>query len=486
MRGGATLMQIKDGETEAAQTLRSTGACRRGQGERMKLRFLGGAGTVTGSRFLLENEGRRILVDCGLFQGLKNLRLRNWAPFPVEPALIDAVVLTHAHLDHSGALPLLVRDGFRFQIHCTPPTADLCEILLRDAGRLQERDADFANRHGFSKHKPALPLYTEADAERALSRLVPLPFHEDRRLAGDTAVTFARAGHILGAASVALTWNGTRIVFSGDLGRYDDAMMVDPEPVAATDTLIVESTYGGRRHERISAEDALADVIARTIGRGGTIVIPSFAVGRAQSLLLHLYRLKEAGRLPHVPIFLDSPMAMDAGDLLCKYPQDLKLPERTCRAACHVARYVQNAEESKALTANPMPKIILSASGMATGGRVLHHLVHYAPDPRNTVLFAGFQAAGTRGAAMVAGAEAVKIHGAYVPIRAEVANLSMMSAHADADDILRWLRNFQAPPRRTFIVHGEPGASDALRCRIADELGWDCTVPELGEQVVLA
>jgi metallo-beta-lactamase family protein len=451
----------------------------------IKLSFLGGAGTVTGSKYLVENGKSKILVDCGLFQGFKGLRLRNWAPFPTDPRGIDAVVLTHAHLDHSGYLPLLVKHGFTGPVFCSHATADLCALLLPDAGHLQEKDAEFANRHGFSKHKPALPLYTEEDARTALTHLTPMPFDEERTLPGGAIIRLRRAGHILGAASVQLDWAGTRVVFSGDLGRYDDATMVDPAPVEHADYLLIESTYGNRRHDKGDPADALDEIISETVHRGGTVVIPAFAVGRAQSLLFHLQKLKSTGRLTNVPVFLDSPMAIDASEILCRGIKDHKLSEAECRRSCAVAQYVHSVGASKALTANPLPKVIISASGMATGGRVLHHLKAYAPDRKSTILFAGFQAGGTRGAAMLAGAEAIKIHGQYVPVRAQVSNLDMLSAHADADEILRWLRGFKAAPRMTFVTHGEPAASDALRHRIEEELGWRCLVPDHGEKVEL-
>jgi metallo-beta-lactamase family protein len=451
----------------------------------LSLSFLGGAGTVTGSKYLVGHDKHRILVDCGLFQGFKALRLKNWAPFAVAPAGIEAVVLTHAHIDHSGYLPLLVKRGFGGPVYCSSATADLCAILLPDAAYLQEKDAEYANRHGFSKHKPALPLYTIEDAEHALQLLRPVGFDQVRSLPGGAAIRLRRAGHILGAASVQLDWAGVTIAFSGDVGRYGDALMPDPAPIDRADYLLVESTYGDRRHEHGDPADVLAEIVDSTIGRGGTVVIPAFAVGRAQSLLFLFDRLRSAGRLANVPIFLDSPMAEDASAIFCKNVKDQKLAEAMCRRACAVAHYVRSVDESKALTANPMPKVIISASGMATGGRVLHHLKRYAPDPKNTILFAGFQAGGTRGAAMTAGADSVKIHGEYVAVRAEVHNLDMLSAHADADEILRWLGGFKAPPRTTFIIHGEPAASDALRHRIEEELGWACVVPDHGQTVEL-
>lgn len=452
----------------------------------LNLSFLGGAGTVTGSKYLVEHGDHRLLVDCGLFQGFKALRLKNWAPFPVEPRSIDAVILTHAHLDHSGSLPLLIKRGFRGPVFCSQATADLCAILLPDAGHLQEKDAEFANRHGFSKHKPALPLYTIGDARAALVHLTPIPFDQERNLPAGGTMRLRRAGHILGAGSVQLDWAGITTIFSGDLGRYEDPIMVDPVSVERADYLLVESTYGDRRHSNRDPAEALAEIVGNTIARGGTVVIPAFAVGRAQSLMFHFHQLKSKGLLSNVPIFLDSPMAVDASEVFCGNAESHKLPEAECRRSCAVAHYIRSVEESKALTANPVPKVIISASGMATGGRVLHHLKRYAPDPRNTILFAGFQAGGTRGAAMMAGVESVKIHGEYVPVRAQVSNLEFLSAHADADEILRWLRGVRAAPRMTFITHGEPSASDALRHRIEEELGWPCLVPDHGQKVELA
>lgn len=450
------------------------------------LTFLGGAGTVTGSKYLVDLPGTRILVDCGLFQGFKQLRLRNWAPFPVEPRSITAIVLTHAHLDHTGYLPLLVKNGFRGTVFCTAPTLDISGLILPDSGYLQEKDADFANRYGFSKHKPALPLYTQEDAERSLRQFRTLDFGGEHEILPGIVVRFRLAGHILGAASIELTHGGVRTVFSGDIGRFDSPTMPDPEAVPQADHLLVESTYGNRRHDGKSPEDALAEVITRTSARGGTILVPSFAVGRAQALLWHLHRLKQDRRIPDIPVFVDSPMARDATEIFCRYPGLTRLSEGEFHAACSAARYVRDVAESKSLDATPFPKIIISASGMATGGRILHHIKVFGPDRRNTILFSGFQAGGTRGATMVAGADSVKIHGSHVPIRAEVVNLPMLSAHADGDEILRWLKGFVRPPKATYVVHGEPEASDMLRQRIQDELGWDCRVPEHAERVVLA
>lgn len=453
----------------------------------LELSFFGGAGTVTGSKYLLQGNGGRLLVDCGLFQGYKALRLRNWDAPPFKPAGISAVILTHAHLDHSGYLPLLVKKGFRGPIFCTEATADLCGILLPDSGHLQEQDAEYANRHRFSKHNPAFPLYTEADARRALTQLRPVEFGADTGLACGARLRFVRAGHILGAASAIVTWESKKVAFSGDIGRYNDPLMLDPEPIGPADYLLMESTYGDRLHDRADPGDVLSNIIGKTIHRGGTVIVPAFAVGRAQSLLYHIARLKEAGRLPRLlPVFLDSPMAIDATDIFRRHPKDQRLGPSELRLVGGDIHYVRTAEESKALTANRMAKIIVSASGMATGGRVLHHLAHYASDPRNSVLFAGFQAGGTRGDAMVRGASSIKIHGTYIPVRADVHNLSMLSAHADREELLRWAQGFGKAPRSAFIVHGEPAGADGLRHALEERLNWNCVVPDHGQKVVLS
>ena len=449
------------------------------------LSFLGGTGTVTGSRFLLEAGQSKLLVDCGLFQGYKQLRLKNRQPPGFDPNDLEAVVLTHAHLDHSGFLPALVKQGFSNSVFCTELTRELCDILLPDAARIQESDAEHANREGFSRHHPAEPLYTERDARRVLKRFKTFRFDEEQTLPGGQKLKFLRAGHILGAAIVQLDIAGVRITFSGDLGRYNCPLMLPPECVQSSDYLVVESTYGNAVHPDVDPEDLLEDVICRTVARGGTVVIPSFAVGRAQSLLYHLSRLRESGRIPFVPVYLDSPMAIDASDLFCRQDGGSRLSKEEARAACSVAEYIRDGELSRSIIADPTSKIVLSASGMATGGRVLNYLKRYAPDPNSTILFAGYQAGGTRGAHMLAGADQIKIHGAWHKVRAEVLNLHMLSAHADANEIMRWLSGFEAAPRKTFVVHGEPDASDALRHRIQEELGWDCEVPEQGQRVGL-
>lgn len=442
---------------------------------------LGGAGTVTGSKHLLEHDGKRILIDCGLFQGMKNLRELNWEPLPVPPASINAVILTHAHLDHSGYLPRLVRDGFRGRIYATAATRDVAALILKDSAHLNEKDAAYFNRIGATRHQPALPLYNSEDAELALEFFTPVPFSKVIELPGGAKVTFRHAGHILGAATADVEWGGRRIVFSGDLGRYSDPFMPDPEPVGEADFVVIESTYGNRFHEATDPAEALGAIVERTVARGGTVIIPSFAVGRAQALLYYLWKLRQAGRLKNVPIFMDSPMAISATDLLCEHLSDHRLTPQVCREACDIAVYTREVEESKAITTSPYPKVVISASGMATGGRVLHHLKSFAPDKKNSIVFSGFQAAGTRGRAMVEGAGEIKIHGRWIPVAAEVANLPMLSAHADGNELIRWLRGFQRPPRRVFIVHGEAQASETLRSRIDQELGWDAVVPRQGQ-----
>ena len=441
------------------------------------LTFLGGTGTVTGSKHLLTFGDTRILVDCGLFQGMKNLRELNWQRLPVEPRDIDAVVLTHAHLDHCGYLPRLMLDGFRGKILATAATRDVARLILLDSAWIQEKDAEFANRKGFSKHETALPLYRVVDAERTLERFVDVPLHQEIALPGGATLLMRRAGHILGAATAQIDIGGVRFAFSGDLGRYDDAVMPDPEAVPEADVIVIESTYGNRLHEQVDPVSALGAIIERTAKRGGTVVIPAFAVGRAQSLIHDLWRLRERGPLRNVPVYLDSPMATSASELLHAHPHEHRLDERDYEAACAAVTYVREVEESKALSANRFPKVIISASGMATGGRVLHHLAAFASDHRNTILFSGHQAAGTRGRKLLEGAREVKIHGHWVPVNAEVTDLPMLSAHADSDELMRWLGGFKRKPRRVFIVHGEPDAAEALRERIQRELGWRADVP---------
>jgi len=444
----------------------------------LSIQFLGAVGTVTGSRFLLEHDGERTLVDCGLFQGYKQLRLRNWSPLPVPLDTIDRVILTHAHLDHSGYLPVLCRDGFSGPILATSATCDLCRYLLPDSGFIQEKDAAQANRAGYTRHKPARPLYTRDDALACQPQFQAIPFHETVRLNEHSSLRFHHAGHIPGAAIVELNIGAKRIVFSGDLGPYQSATMPPPASIPRADVVVVESTYGDRERSTEDPEDMLAEVISRTLARSGSVIVPAFAVGRTQLLLHHLQRLIEQQRIPRVPVFLDSPLAINATEVFANHPDDHRLSRTEAEAACSLPRYVQDPEESKQLDRDFVPKIIIAGSGMATGGRVLHHLKVYLPDSRNTILFAGFQAAGTRGARLVAGAETVRIHGRDWPVNAEVVNLDMLSAHADREELLAWLGHFERPPGQTFIVHGEPEASDSLRLAIERRLAWNCTVPE--------
>ncbi|MGM9489171.1 MBL fold metallo-hydrolase [Ideonella sp. YS5] len=451
----------------------------------MKLTFLGGTGTVTGSKYLLEHEGRRLLVDCGLFQGLKQLRLRNWDSFPVLPSSIDAVVLTHAHLDHSGYLPRLVRQGFRGRIHATPGTRALCSLLLADSGRLLEEEADYANRHGFSKHQPALPLYTEQAAREAMEHFSTRDFDRGFEPIPGVRVVYRRAGHLLGAASVRVEWDGRSLLFSGDLGRGNDLLMRPPEAPEAADWVVMESTYGDRPHAAGDAMVAIAEVINRTASRGGVLVVPAFAVGRAQTLMWIVAELRRQRRIANVPVYLNSPMAAEATRIYVDHPGEHRLGAGECQVMARAAHIVDSVEESKRLNLLSEPAVIISASGMASGGRVLHHLKAYAPDPKNGILFVGFQAAGTRGAAMLAGAPTVKIHGEQVPVRAELTHLDVLSAHADRDELLAWAGALPAAPRQIFVTHGEPVAADALRQAIEERHHWPCTVPEYRDTVNL-
>jgi metallo-beta-lactamase family protein len=446
----------------------------------LQLTFLGASGTVTGSQYLLESGGRRVLIDCGLFQGYKQLRLRNWARLPYDPRAIDAVVLTHAHLDHSGMLPRLVSRGFHNTVYCTHGTRDLCRVLLPDSGRLQEEDAVFANRHGFSKHKPALPLYTELEAESCLRQFRGVDFRKAVEVAKGFRVEFLPAGHLLGAAFVRVSTPEGTITFSGDLGRPHDPVMNPPDKPGQTDYLVTESTYGDRIHPDIDAEQELLGWLKPALQRNGVIVIPAFAVGRTQTLLLMLARLRASNAIPDVPMFMDSPMAIDATALYRQFRTEHRVGEEECRRMCSSAVITSSPEASKALDQRTGPMIILSASGMATGGRVVHHLKAFVGDERNLVLLAGFQAGGTRGATLVAGAPTIRIHGQEFPVRAQIGQLQASSAHADANELLAWMRGFAKAPLATFVTHGEPGASDALRQRIEHELGWPAIVPEHG------
>jgi metallo-beta-lactamase family protein len=451
----------------------------------MDLQFLGAAGTVTGSKYLLRHQGASVLIDCGLFQGYKQLRLRNWAPFPIAPSSVDAVILTHAHIDHSGYLPLLAKNGFRGKVYCTPATHALSRILLPDSGYLQEEEAAYANRHGFSRHHPALPLYTRDDAEKCLRLFHPVGLHHPWAPVKGLHATLSSSGHMLGSSFVRIDDGHRAVLFSGDLGRPDDFVLHPPQPPTQADYLVIESTYGDRVHRGGDILRDLAALINRTAARGGVILIPSFAVGRAQSLMYCIQLLKDRKTIPPLPVYLDSPMAAHACAVYERFAHDHKIPADMYANMLRNTHIVTTPDESRALGARHVPMVIISASGMATGGRVVHHLKALATDRRNTVIFAGYQAGGTRGATMVAGARTVRIHGEDVPVRAEVAVLEQLSAHADAGEIIGWMRGFGRAPRQTFITHGEPAASDALRQRIERDLGWACRVPEHAEVVSL-
>jgi len=443
--------------------------------------FLGGAGTVTGSKYLVTHGGQRLLVDCGLFQGYKQLRLRNWQAMPVMPSDVDAVLLTHAHLDHSGYLPLLYRQGYRGRVHATPATCDLCAILLPDSGHIQEEDAAFLNRHGYTKHAPAMPLYTKHDALLSLNLLHGVETGKTFSPIPGWNVTFQTAGHILGAASILVEVAGRRILFSGDLGRPDDFMMNPPAAAVDADTVLIESTYGNRAHPQEDLMAELGPALKRAAARGGVAVVPVFAVGRAQAVLHAIAQLKAQGAIAHgLPIFLDSPMAVHTTELYARHPELHRVHGADLKAMQHVATMIETPEQSKALGNRHGPMVILAASGMATGGRVLHHLARYLPDHRNMVILTGFQAAGTRGATLANGGQFLRLHGQDVPVHAEVVQLRSSSAHADGPQIVNWLGAMKHPPQQVYVVHGEPEAADTLRQRIERELKWRATVPEHG------
>lgn len=453
--------------------------------ESATLRFLGAADTVTGSRFLIEHGPTRVLVDCGMFQGYKVLRERNRAPFPVPPDSIDAVVLTHAHLDHSGYVPALVRDGFRGPVYATGGTADLAAIMLPDSGYLAEEEAKRAARHGYSKHAQPRPLYTAADAERSLESFVRVDFDAPRDVGRGIRCTFLPAGHILGAAGVRIELGGRSVRFTGDLGRQNDPIMPPPRPLEKADVLVTESTYGDRRHPAADPEEVLADVVARVTKRGGVVLIPAFAVGRTETVLYYLSRLIDAGRIPNVPVFLNSPMAISAAGIYQRYPQEHRVEPQRFRRMYDLATLVNDVEESKLLNLRGGPMIILSASGMLTGGRILHHVAAYGPDRRNAIVLVGYQAAGTRGSALLGGAQSLRVFGEDVPIQAEVVSIDGMSAHADADELFEWIAAVDTPPAIVYPVHGEREAADALRARIQRQLGWTAHVPEHLQRVTI-
>lgn len=444
----------------------------------MKLTFLGATETVTGSKYLLEEGDKKILIDCGLFQGRKELRLRNWDSLPIPASSIDSVILTHAHIDHSGYLPRLVKDGFQGNIYCSSATQDLCNILLPDTGHIQEEDAEAANRHGYSRHHPALPLYTEQEARDCLKYFKPVDLGFPHCLSEDLSFSLHRAGHIPGACFVRIVGgDGTSILFSGDIGRLYNPVMKPPAKIQNADYLVVESTYGDRLHDKDDPAEDIGRVIREAAGRGGTVVIPSFAVGRAQAILYYLYILKKKRQIPDIPIYLDSPMAISVTNLLTKHMNDHRLSPEECEGVCNIAAYTNTPVESKAINQNNMPKVIVSASGMATGGRVLHHLKNYLGDQRNTILLPGFQAYGTRGDRLIRGEKEIKIHGQMWPVKAQIIQLDNMSAHADYGEILTWLEDLPSAPRKVFITHGEYESAHAMKEKIIEKFGWNVIVP---------
>jgi metallo-beta-lactamase family protein len=455
------------------------------------LQFLGASGTVTGSRFLLATPTARILLDCGLFQGSRMLRNRNWQAPTFGPSRLDAVVLSHAHLDHSGYLPVLVRNGFRGPVHCTAGTRDLLRVLLPDAAKLEEEQASRMNRHRLSKHDPALPLFTSEDAAAALEHVVVHPYGEAWTLGTDMPVVFRRAGHILGSATVDIcVGDSLRLVHSGDLGRRDQPILRDPEPVEEADVLLIESTYGDRLHGADPLEQ-LARVVREAAERGGALLVPAFAVGRAQNLIWMLRGLEEEGRIPRLPVFIDSPMANHVSEATCRHLEDLDhemrvaMDEKRCPLCCKTYHMVTSPEESKELNLRPGAMIVIAGSGMATGGRILHHMRHRLHDPRTTVLLIGFQAMGTRGRSLQEGAPTLRIYGQDVPVRARVEVVDGLSAHADQNEIVRWLSAFRRAPRKTWVVHGEPGPAAALAALVRERLGWSTAVAEDGARVAL-
>lgn len=449
----------------------------------MKIRFLGAVGTVTGSRYLLQSGNTRLLIDCGLFQGVKAIRSRNWKPFPGDAGAIDAVVLTHAHLDHSGYLPRLMREGFRGPIHCTAATHELARILLADSAHLQEEDARHANRHGYSKHDPAEPLYTREDAERVMQQFRSLDFDTPLHI-GPFTVRLSPAGHIPGSACVHVSAEGKTVIFSGDVGRPDDPVMRPPRPLPPCDYLVLESTYGDRRHVAEDVRARLAGIVHDTISHGGTLMVPAFAVGRTQVMTHLLAEMMAAGDIPTLPIYLDSPMGIDATELFHRHREEHRLDDAQCRRMGERLVYVRSSEESQALLGNHYPKIIIAGAGMLNGGRILHHLRNLGSDPRNTLLITGYQAEGTRGHALLNGGNRLRIYGEEVAIRCRVEQLQDLSAHADYQELLDWLHGLPAP-RITFVTHGEPLAADHLRQLLEHERHWPAITPEQGDEFEL-
>lgn len=444
-----------------------------------KITFLGAAGTVTGSKTLLEFNGKKILVDCGLFQGLKELRLLNREPFPVDPAHIDQIILTHAHLDHCGFIPVLVKNGFRGEIHCSAPTLDLTEIILKDSAKIQEEDAIRANKNNYSRHDNATPLYTQADVIKSMKLFVPHDFNEWVILNNDMKFEFLSNGHILGSAFVNLKLDQKTIVFSGDIGQTDPILLYPPKKIKQADYIVMESTYGDRLHEHANAKEMLRDVIESTYNKRGILMIPSFAVERTQELLYFIYQLRKEGSLPNIPVYLDSPMGIHATKVYDQYHELQQLSHYEINHMYDDVIFIDDAEMSKEVCFNNKPKIVIAGSGMIEGGRILHYLNNHVSDKRNTLLFVGYQGEGTRGRAILNGSDEIKFYGKYHKIFCEIRSISNLSAHGDQNDILSWLRNFDTPPTKIFLNHGEKHQSEALCVKIKHDLNWDCSVAKM-------
>ncbi len=462
----------------------------------MKITVLGAGRCVTGSKYLLEWKKFSMLLDCGLFQGPAENRRRNWKPLPFPAHHLHAVVLTHAHIDHSGYLPRLVRQGYRGPIYCTKPTAALLRVLLPDAAHLQEEEARYANKEGYSKHSPALPLFRVADAQAALRQLVPIGFHQRTELHPGVQFSFNRQGHILGAAAVEVTTkvaNGARktIYFSGDIGRYGVPILREPEPYPGSDILFMETTYGDRLHDPRDPYEVLSAEINAGLKRGGLVLIPAFAVDRTQEILYMLHELMVDGDVPQIPIWLDSPMGIEATALYSRFTEEHDAEmrefydEQDNPIFPPTLTVTRTTAESKKLNHVSGPGIIISASGMATGGRILHHLKLRLPDKRNTVIFVGYQAQGTKGRRLVEGDQEIKIHGQWIPVNAHISSLGTFSAHADAQELLVWLGQRERDPEQVNLIHGEYGAQQAFAGTIKEELGWDARIPEIGDTITL-
>jgi metallo-beta-lactamase family protein len=447
--------------------------------QNIQIHFLGAAGTVTGSKYLIEVLSKKIMVDCGLFQGLKKLRNLNWDYLPVDVADVDAVLLTHAHLDHTGYLPRLVKSGFKGKIYGTAPTLDIAEIILRDSAKIQEEEAAQANEKGYSKHSPAKPLYDLKDVDRTLLRFEEVPLDQWLPLFDGIKVRYQYNGHILGATFIEIDAAGKRLVFSGDIGREEDYLLFPPKKPEQADLLFIESTYGDRLHPGGNIEEELLQIIQQTHQDGGTLIIPSFAVERTQTLMYLLWQLREKGLMPNMPVYMDSPMGANVLHVFHRSAAWHKLPKEDCDKMCDYIQTVSSFRETWEVIDNKSPKIVIAGSGMVTGGRVLTYLTKYLEKPQTRVLLAGYQAEGTRGRQLQEGAHEVKIYGKYYPVKAKIILLQGLSAHADQRELLNWLSEIKNTPEKVFIVHGEAHPADVLRVKIKDEFGWKVTVPEL-------